>query len=723
MAGSAVNVNQKVYLSNLFYNCQKNLTGDSMFTKIRKRDGRIVGFDAEKITDAIAKAGKATGEFDRETAKKLTLRVLNLAQQLIHGIPTVEEIQDIVEEVLLTSPYRKTAKAYILYREQHAKIREIAAKANADLVDQYLKRLDWQVNENSNMAYSLQGLNHYISSEISKIYWLNRVYPPEIRQAHIEGDFHIHDLGMLAPYCVGWDLYDLLLTGFKGVSGKVESSPAKHFRVALGQVVNFFYTLQGEAAGAQAFSNFDTLLAPFIRYDGLNYGEAKQALQEFIFNINVPTRVGFQTPFTNITLDLIVPDYLKNQAIVIGGKLQNATYENFQDEVYMFNKALFEIMMEGDAKGRPFTFPIPTYNITKDFDWNNEYFNGLWEITARYGIPYFSNFVNSNMKPEDARSMCCRLRIDNRELLRRGGGLFGANPLTGSIGVVTINMPRIGYLARDEDDFIERLENLMELAKESLEIKRKVLEKFTENDLYPYSKFYLRNIKEGFGCYWKNHFSTIGLVGMNEACFNLFGESIVSEEGRKFAIKVLDFMRDKLIEFQEETGNLYNLEATPAESTSYRLAKIDKDKYSDIICANEEEYRKGAEPFYTNSTQLPVNYTDDVFEALELQDELQMKYTGGTVLHIFVGERIGDAETVKNLIRKICENYRLPYFTITPTFSICPSHGYLAGEHEICPKCEKKCEIYSRIVGYLRPIEQWNKGKQEEYHLRKTFKV
>ncbi len=723
MAGSAVNVNQKVYLSNLFYNCQKNLTGDSMFTKIRKRDGRIVGFDAEKITDAIAKAGKATGEFDRETAKKLTLRVLNLAQQLIHGIPTVEEIQDIVEEVLLTSPYRKTAKAYILYREQHAKIREIAAKANADLVDQYLKRLDWQVNENSNMAYSLQGLNHYISSEISKIYWLNRVYPPEIRQAHIEGDFHIHDLGMLAPYCVGWDLYDLLLTGFKGVSGKVESSPAKHFRVALGQVVNFFYTLQGEAAGAQAFSNFDTLLAPFIRYDGLNYGEVKQALQEFIFNINVPTRVGFQTPFTNITLDLIVPDYLKNQAIVIGGKLQNASYENFQDEVYMFNKALFEIMMEGDAKGRPFTFPIPTYNITKDFDWNNEYFNGLWEITARYGIPYFSNFVNSNMKPEDARSMCCRLRIDNRELLRRGGGLFGANPLTGSIGVVTINMPRIGYLARDEDDFIERLENLMELAKESLEIKRKVLEKFTENDLYPYSKFYLRNIKEGFGCYWKNHFSTIGLVGMNEACFNLFGESIVSEEGRKFAIKVLDFMRNKLIEFQEETGNLYNLEATPAESTSYRLAKIDKDKYSDIICANEEEYRKGAEPFYTNSTQLPVNYTDDVFEALELQDELQMKYTGGTVLHIFVGERIGDAETVKNLIRKICENYRLPYFTITPTFSICPSHGYLAGEHKECPKCGKLCEVYSRVVGYLRPVNQWNKGKQEEFRMRETFKV
>jgi len=714
---------EKIYLSKFFYNYQKNLTGDLMFTKIRKRDGRIVEFDAEKITNAIAKAGKATGEFDREIAKKLTLKVLNLAQQLIHGIPTVEEIQDIVEEVLLTSPYRKTAKAYILYREQHAKIREIAAKANVDLVDQYLKRLDWQVNENSNMTYSLQGLNHYISSEISKIYWLNKIYPPEVKQAHIGRDFHIHDLSLLAPYCVGWDLYDLLLTGFKGVSGKVESSPAKHFRVALGQVVNFFYTLQGEAAGAQAFSNFDTLLAPFIRYDELSYKEVKQAVQEFIFNINVPTRVGFQTPFTNITLDLIVPDYLKNQAIVVGGKLQNATYENFQDEVYMFNKALFEVMMEGDAKGRPFTFPIPTYNITKDFDWDNEYFEGLWEITAKYGIPYFSNFVNSDMKPEDARSMCCRLRIDNRELLMRGGGLFGAHPLTGSIGVVTINMPRIGYLARDGDDFLERLENLMELAKESLEIKRKVLEKFTENDLYPYSKFYLRNIKERFGCYWKNHFSTIGLVGMNEACLNLFGESMATEEGRKFAIKVLDFMRDKLIEFQEETGNNYNLEATPAESTSYRLAKIDKVKYPNIICANEKEYRKGAEPFYTNSSQLPVDFTDDIFEALDLQDEIQTKYTGGTVLHLFIGEKITNSGSIKSLVKKICNKYHLPYFTFTPTFSVCPTHGYISGEHERCPKCGEKCEIYSRVVGYLRPVSQWNKGKKEEFNLRKTFKV
>ena len=692
-----------------------------MFTKIRKRDGRIVEFDAEKITNAIAKAGKATGEFDRKIAEKLMLRVLNLAQQIIKEIPTVEQIQDIVEEVLLTSPYRKTAKAYILYREQHARIREIAAKANVDLVEQYLKRIDWQVNENSNMTYSLQGLNHYISSEISKIYWLNKIYPPEIRKAHLNGDFHIHDLNLLAPYCVGWDLYDLLLTGFKGVVGKIESSPARHFRSALGQIVNFFYTLQGEAAGAQAFSNFDTLLAPFIRYDGLDYKEVKQALQEFIFNINVPTRVGFQTPFTNITMDLSIPEYLKAQAVVVGGELQGLTYEDFQEEVDMFNKAFFEVMMEGDAKGRVFTFPIPTYNITKDFNWNNENLEGLWSMTAKYGIPYFANFVNSDMKPEDARSMCCRLRLDTRELRKRGGGLFGANPLTGSIGVVTINMPRIAYLARDEDDFLEKLEELMELAKESLEIKRKVLEKFTENDLYPYSKFYLRYVKKRFGSYWKNHFSTIGLIGMNEACLNLFGENIASPEGKKFTLNVLDFMRSLLIQFQEETGNNYNLEATPAEGTSYRLAKIDKAKYPSIICANEDEYSRGAEPFYTNSTHLPLNYTDDIFEVLDHQNEIQTKYTGGTVLHIFVGEKIDDIEVVKTLIQKICSNYALPYFTITPTFSICPSHGYLAGEHKICPKCGNECEVYSRVVGYLRPVKQWNKGKQEEFRIRKTF--
>ena len=653
----------------------------------------------------------------------MTLRVLNLAQQTINGIPTVEQIQDIVEEILLTSPYRRTAKAYILYREQHAKIREIAAKASVDLVEQYLKRIDWKVNENSNMTYSLQGLNHYISSEVSKIYWLNKIYPHEIRKAHLNGDFHIHDLNLLAPYCVGWDLYDLLLTGFKGVTGKVESNPARHFRSALGQIVNFFYTLQGEAAGAQAFSNFDTLLAPFIRYDGLDYKEVKQALQEFIFNINVPTRVGFQTPFTNVTMDLNIPEYLKEQTAVVGGELQGLTCGDFQKEVDMFNKAFFEVMIEGDAKGRVFTFPIPTYNITKNFDWENENLEGLWYMAAKYGIPYFANFVNSDMNPEDARSMCCRLRLDTRELRRRGGGLFGANPLTGSIGVVTINMPRIAYLSKDEDNFLEKLEKLMDLAKESLEIKRKVLEKFTENNLYPYSKFYLRHVKKRFDSYWKNHFSTIGLIGMNEACINLLGENIASPAGKKFTLKVLDFMRSLLLQFQEETGNNYNLEATPAEGTSYRLAKIDKAKYPKIVCANEDEYSKGAEPFYTNSTHLPINYTDDLFEVLEHQNEIQSKYTGGTVLHIFVGEKIDDVGVIKTLIQRICSNYKLPYFTITPTFSICPSHGYLSGEHKRCPKCNNECEVYSRVVGYLRPVKQWNKGKQEEFRIRKTFVI
>jgi len=695
-----------------------------MFEKIRKRDGRIVKFDLERITNAISKAGAATGEFDRDVAKKLTIKVLAIAQQVIKDrIPTVEEIQDIVEEVLMASPYRKTAKAYIIYREQHARIREIISKANTDLVDQCLNKIDWEVNENSNMSFSLQGLNNYISSKISRVYWLNKIYPEEIRNAHIEGDFHIHDLGVLSVYCVGWDLFDLLSEGFKGAPGKIESRPAKHFSSALGQIVNFFYTLQGEAAGAQAFSNFDTFLAPFIRYDKLSYKEVKQALQEFLFNVNVPTRVGFQTPFTNITLDLNPPEYLKNQPVIFGGKPQEETYGDFEEEMKMLNRAFLEVMLGGDAKGRVFTFPIPTYNITRDFHWDAEFLKPLWEITAKYGVPYFSNFINSDMKPEDARSMCCRLRLDTRKLEKRGGGLFGANPLTGSIGVVTINMPRLGYLSRDEDEFFERLDRLMQLAKNSLEIKRRVLEKFTEQGLYPYSKYYLRNIKKQLGAYWKNHFSTIGLVGLNEAYLNLLGVTIGDREGKNFGLKVLEFMRNKLVEFQEETGNNYNLEATPAEGTSYRLAMIDKKKYPDIICANEQAFKNGAEPFYTNSSQLPVNYTDDVFEALDLQDELQTKYTGGTVIHIFVGERITNSDVVKNLVKRICYNYKLPYFTITPTFSICPNHGYLPGEHFTCPKCNATCEVYSRVVGYLRPINQWNNGKKEEFRMRKSFKV
>lgn len=579
--------------------------------------------------------------------------------------------------------------------------------SNLNLVDAYLKQLDWKVNENSNMSYSIQGLNNYIASEISKQYWLNRIYPENIKNAHINGDIHIHDLNIISVYCVGWDLKDLLSEGFTGVKGKVESAPAKHFRTALGQIVNFMYTMQGEAAGAQAFSNFDTLLAPFIRYDNLDYKQVKQAIQEFVFNMNVPTRVGFQTPFTNITMDLNVPSYYAEQPVIIGGELQEATYKEFQKEMDMLNKAFFEVMMDGDNSGRVFTFPIPTYNITKDFDWNNENIKGLWEMAAKYGIPYFSNFINSDMSPEDARSMCCRLRIDNRELEYRGGGLFGSNPLTGSIGVVTINLPKIAEVSKTKVEFLERLAQKMELAKDSLEIKRKLLEDLTDKDLYPYTKFYLRDIKARFGVYWKNHFSTIGLIGMNEACLNLFGENIGSLQGKQFALEVMDYMRAKIVEFQKETGNNYNLEATPGEGTSYRLAKLDKDKY----------------PYYTNSTQLPVNYTDDIFEVLDHQNDLQTKYTGGTVVHIYAGERIQSIETMKNLVKKICNNYHLPYFTFSPTFSTCPNHGYVAGEHYTCPECGASCEVYSRVVGYIRPVQQWNKGKKQEFLDRQEFKI
>jgi ribonucleoside-triphosphate reductase len=695
-----------------------------MFEQIRKRDGRVVPFDSSKITSAIASAGKASGEFSDREAKKLTLRVLTLAHEIRLGaVPDVEEIQDIVERVLLDSPYYKTAKAYILYREQHAQIRAIVAKASVDLVENYIQKMDWKINENSNMCYSLQGLNNYISSDITSEYWLNRIYPPEIRDAHKKGDFHIHDLSLLSVYCVGWDLKDILVQGFRGVQGKVESAAPKHLRSALGQIVNFFYTLQGEAAGAQAISNFDTLLAPFVRYDRLDYREVKQAIQEFVFNINIPTRVGFQTPFTNITLDLEAPSSLRHHSVIIGGRERAETYGDFQPEMDLINRGFAEVMMEGDAKGRVFTFPIPTYNLTADFDWDNPNLDMVWRMTGKYGIPYFSNFVNSDMHPEDARSMCCRLRLDNRELLKRGGGLFGANPLTGSIGVVTVNLPRIGCLAVSEKNFFERLQDLLDRAMESLSIKRKILERFTEGNLYPYSRFYLREVRERTGLFWRNHFSTIGLVGMNEACLNFFGTGIGSERGLTFALKVMDFIRERLSKKQEQTGEMFNLEATPAEGASYRLAMLDKKHYPEICCANEEEYRNGAAPFYTNSTQLPVNYTDDLFETLMLQDELQTKYTGGTVLHVYLGEQVGDMETTRGLIKKIVTRFRLPYFTLTPSFSVCPSHGYLKGEQERCPTCQAETEVYSRVVGYLRPVKQWNEGKRAEFSMRKRFKL
>jgi ribonucleoside-triphosphate reductase len=691
---------------------------------VRKRDGRLEPFDQERIANAVWKAAKAVGGKDREQAKKISDQVVAELKRRFgeDGVPTVEEIQDIVEKMLIENGHARTAKAYILYRKQHQDLRELASLlSSADLVDQYLEIEDWRVRENSNMSYSLQGLNNYLSSTVIAKYWITRIYPPYIAEAHFSGDMHIHNLGVLGPYCVGWDERDLLLSGFGGVSGKIESKPAKHFRTALGQVVNFFYTLQGEAAGAQAFSNFDTYLVPFIRYDKLSQKDVEQALQEFFFNMNVPTRVGFQTPFTNVTLDLTIPDFMKNEPIIFGGKMLDTTYGDMETEMEMFNMAFAEVMSQGDSKGRVFTFPIPTYSITKDFDWDSPIAQEIFEVTAKYGVPYFSNFINTDMKPEDVRSMCCRLRIDNRELRKRGGGLFGANPLTGSIGVVTLNLPRIGYLAKDEDEFFERLEKLMETAKDSLEIKRKGLENFTENGLYPYSRRYLRHIKEGFGKYWKNHFSTIGLIGMNEAVLNLLGCNIASAEGKDFAVKVLSFMRERLADFQEETRNIYNLEATPAEGTSYRLARIDKAKYPDIIVANEKHLANGAKPFYTNSSQLPVDHDGDLFEALEHQESLQTLYTGGTVFHIYLGERLYSWESAAEIIRRVTWNSRLPYFTLTPTFSICPVHGYINGEHKQCPVCSAKCEVYSRVVGYLRPVDQWNDGKQAEFAIRRTF--
>ena len=690
---------------------------------VKKRTGDIVLFDKKKIEEVIYKALTATDEGGKVLSRQLCSRVVKILNRRFkkEEIPDVEQIQDVVEEVLILENLVETSKAYILYREQRKELREsrIVTGEAISLVDEYLKEKDWEVKENSNMAFSLQGLNHYVSAYVAKKYWLRRIYPPEVRKAAESGDFHIHNLDILATYCCGWDLYDLLLKGFGGVFGKIQSKPAKHFRSALGQIVNFFYTLQGEGAGAQAFSNFDTLLAPFIRYDNLTYKEVKQSLQEFLFNCNVPTRVGFQTPFENITLDLKVPNYFKDLPVIIGGQSQKETYREFQGEMDMLNQALCEVYSEGDASGRVFTFPIPTYNITKDFDWNNAVYDGIWKMTAKYGIPYFSNFINSDMSPNDARSMCCRLRLDNRELYKRGGGLFGAAPLTGSIGVITINMPRLAYLSKTKKEFFQRLADLMDLAKVSLEIKRKVLEDWTEKGLYPYAKHYLSGVKKMRGCYWGNHFSTIGLIGMNEALLNFLGINIGNKKGIKFTTEALDFMRDRLVEYQKETGNLYNLEATPAEGTSYRLALQDKKKYPDIITAGEEE------PYYTNSTQLPVNYTDDLFEALKLQDLLQTKYTGGTVFHAFLGEAVSDPKSVKSLIKIVFEKFRLPYFTLTPTFSICPIHGYIAGEHFICPKCtiEQPCEVYSRIVGYLRPVQQWHKGKQEEFKERSTFKI
>jgi len=669
--------------------------------RVVKRNSDVVPFDRERIEDGIYAAVRAAGNGrGRQWAETLSWAVVGILKErfghngrMLH----VDVIQDVVEEVLVKSGDRQVAEAYILCRRREAG--ERAAEVFLDtekLVDDYLQRADWRVNENSNMNYSLQGLNFYVASSIAARYWLHHIYPPEVQRAHVEGELHLHDLGMLSVYCCGWDLADLLARGFGGVPAKIESKPPRHLRTALGQLVNFFYTLQGESAGAVAVSNFDTLLAPFVRYDGLDYGQVKQALQEFVFNINVPTRTGFQTPFTNLTLDLTPPLTLRDQPVVIGGEVRGEVYGDFRREMDMFNRAFAEVMVEGDAKGRVFTFPIPTYNITSDFEWDNPCLEPVWEMTARYGIPYWANFINSDMDPEDARSMCCRLRLDNRELRKRIGGPFAAAPLTGSVGVVTINMSRLGYRARDEYEFLEWLEHLMEIGRTSLEIKRERLELLTERGLYPYSRHYLRGVKSRFGGYWNNHFSTIGLIGMNEACLNLLGVGIAHSEGKDFAVRVLKFMRKVLARFQEETGNLYNLEATPAEGASFRLARADAQLFPDIVTAGADGV-----PYYTNSTHLPVSYSDDLFAVLEHQDELQTLYTGGTVQHVFLGERLDDWRQARRLVRTIAENFHLPYYTLTPTFSICPVHGYIAGEHPYCPyeHTEEELARFGRAVG------------------------
>ncbi|MBP7401215.1 MAG: ribonucleoside triphosphate reductase [Clostridia bacterium] len=691
-----------------------------MITQIRKRDGHIADFRPDKITLAIFKAAVAVGGDNWETAEKLMHQVETIAsERYADGLADVEGIQDIVEKVLIENGHAKTAKAYILYREKRRTAREATALVGAtvNMFTEYLGDRDWQIQENANTQRSINGMNNYIREAFTKQYWLHEIYPEPIREAHLSGDLHLHDLGFFGPYCAGWDLRQLLMDGFGGVPGKVESSPAKHLRSFLGQITNSTFTTQGETAGAQAWSSFDTYCAPFLRYDNLTYTQVKQALQEFIFNINVPTRVGFQCPFSNLTFDIVPPRTLRDEPVIVSGQYTGDKYGDFQAEMDLFNQAFCDVMLEGDSKGRVFTFPIPTINVTRDFDWDSPVVNRFMEITCKYGIPYFSNYVNSDLSPEDAISMCCRLRLDTSELRKRGGGLFGSNPLTGSIGVVTINMPRIGYLSATEEEFRARLKHQVDLARDSLEIKRKTIEEQTARGLYPYSAHYLRAIRERTGQYWYNHFNTIGLVGMNEACLNFFGGDgdITGPEGQAFALRTLDYMRELLQDIQEETGHFYNLEATPAEGTSYSLARKDKEKYPDIRTAGENV------PYYTNSTQLPVGFTDDIFETLDLQDELQSKYTGGTVLHLYLGERIPDIEVAKKLIRKTFENYKLPYISLTPTFSICPTHGYIVGEHFTCPECGEDAEVWSRVVGYLRPVQNFHKGKKEEYRQRTKY--
>jgi ribonucleoside-triphosphate reductase len=679
-----------------------------------KRDGTRAEFDKNRIFSAIMKAAEATDEFKEPEARKITELVthyLGKAEKFKAEI-TVEEIQDVVEFALMSSGYWKTAKAYIVYREKRSQARATkgAVIEVEDTMKEYLDQADWRVKENANLDYSLGGLIIRIAGKIVANYWLNYVYTEEIREAHKSGDMHIHDLDFFAGYCAGWSLRQLLEEGLNGVAGKVESKPAKHLETAIAQTVNFLGTLQNEWAGAQAFSSFDTYLAPLVKIDNLDAKRVKQCIQQFVFSINTPSRWGTQTPFVNITFDWICPPDMRDKHPVLGGEEVDFTYSDCQKEMDMINKAFIEVLVEGDMHGRIFTFPIPTYNITKDFDWDNENVKPLFEMTAKYGIPYFQNFVNSNLDPSDVRSMCCRLQLDLRELRARQGGLFGSGELTGSIGVVTLNLARIGYLSKTKREFLDRVERLMDLAKQSLEMKRKVVDENMERGLLPYTKRYLGSLH--------NHFSTIGINGMNEALLNFMNKDISDPEAKAFALEVLELMRKKLADYQEETGNIYNLEATPAEGATYRFAKEDQKQFPGIIQQGPKEA-----PYYTNSTHLPVDYTEDPLAVLSHQDELQTKYTGGTVTHLFFGESIPDWRACRDFAKKVAENYKLPYFTITPTFSICPNDGYLNGKVETCPKCGSECEVWSRVVGYYRPVKHWNKGKQSEFSDRKEYFV
>lgn len=683
--------------------------------QVRKRDDQIVEFDIRKISNAIEKAFKACEKnYTNDIIDFIALKVTSDFQdKIIDGVIGVEDIQDSAEKVLSEAGYADVSKAYILYRKQRENVRNISVTTldYKSLVDSYLKALDWRVKENSTVTYSVGGLILSNSGAITANYWLSEVYDEEVANAHRGGDMHIHDLSMLTGYCAGWSLKQLIQEGLGGVEGKITSGPAKHLSTLCSQMVNFLGIMQNEWAGAQAFSSFDTYLAPFVKKDDLSYAEVKQCIQSFIYGVNTPSRWGTQAPFTNITLDWTVPDDLADLPAIVGGVNQDFTYKECKKEMDMVNKAFIEIMIEGDYEGRGFQYPIPTYSITKDFDWSDTENNRmLFEMTAKYGTPYFSNYVNSDMKPSDVRSMCCRLRLDLRELRKKSGGYFGSGESTGSIGVVTINLPRIAYLSKNTDDFYQRLDKMMDIAARALKTKRTVITKLLDSGLYPYTKKYLGT--------FNNHFSTIGLVGMNEAGLNAkwLQKDLTHEETQEFAKNVLLHMREKLKDYQEEYGDLYNLEATPAESTSYRLAKHDKEKYPDIICANRE-----GTPYYTNSSHLPVGFTEDIFEALDIQDELQTLYTSGTVFHAFLGERLNDWKSAATLVKKISENYKLPYYTISPTYSVCENDGYISGEVWKCPKCGKDTEVYSRITGYYRPVKNWNAGKSQEFRDRKVY--